>query len=115
MPFGFNNVPPTYQRVMSMTFKDYLGVLMKLFRDDFNVFNNLDTYLIKLQLCFDKCREFSINLNLEKNMFLMHIGVILRYVVFKEGKLSDPKANSAIVHMPTPKIVKDIQVFNGMA
>jgi hypothetical protein len=48
MPFGLNNVPPTYQQVMNTTFKDYLGVFMKLFLDDFNMFNNLDTHLPKL-------------------------------------------------------------------
>jgi hypothetical protein len=85
MPFGFKNVPPTYQRMVNMAFKDYLGMFMKVFLDDFNVFNNLDTHLTKLWLCFDKCREFSISLNLEKCMFLVHLGVILGYVLFKEG------------------------------
>jgi primosomal protein N' len=45
----------------------------------------------------------------------MHSGVILGYMVSKEGKLPDPKKISAIVHMPTLKTPKDIQVFNGMA
>jgi hypothetical protein len=48
MPFGVKNAPPTYQRVINTTFKDYLGVFMKLFLDDFNVFNDLDTNLPKL-------------------------------------------------------------------
>jgi hypothetical protein len=41
-------------------------------------------------------------------MFLMHLGVILGYVVSKEGKLLDSKKQSAIVHMITPKTPKDI-------
>jgi hypothetical protein len=56
MPFGLKNAPLTYQWVVSTTFKDYLGVFMKLFLDDFNMFSNLDTRLSKLQLCLDKCR-----------------------------------------------------------
>lgn len=47
MPFGFKNVP-TYQRVVSTTFKDYLGIFMKLFPNYFNVFNDLNTHLTKL-------------------------------------------------------------------
>jgi hypothetical protein len=31
-----------------MAFKDYLGMFMKVFLDDFNVFNDLDTHLTKL-------------------------------------------------------------------
>jgi hypothetical protein len=93
---------------MSTTFKDYLGVFMKLFLDDFNMFNDLDTHLSKLQLCFDECRKFGVSLNPNKWMFLVHLGVILGYVVFKEGKLPYLKKILAIVHMPTLKTLKDI-------
>jgi hypothetical protein len=88
---------------------------MKLFLDDFDMFSDLDNHLPKLRLCFDKCREFNISLNLKKWMFLVHSCVILGYVVAKEGKLLDSKKISTIIHMPTPKTPKDIHVFNGMA
>jgi hypothetical protein len=48
MLFGLKNAPPTYQQAVSTTFKDYLRMFMKLFLDDFNMFNNLDTHLPKL-------------------------------------------------------------------
>jgi hypothetical protein len=48
MPFGLKNAPPTYQQVVSIAFKDYLWVFMKLFLNDFNMFNYLDTHLPKL-------------------------------------------------------------------
>jgi hypothetical protein len=108
MPFGLKNVPPIYQRAVNIAFKDYLGVFMKLFLDNFNVFNNLDTHLPKLRLCFDKCREFGISLNSEKYMFMVHSGIILGYMVSQEGKLSDLKKILAIVDMPTLKTPKDI-------
>ncbi len=34
MLFGLKNAPPTYQRTMNKTFKDYLDDFMKLFLDD---------------------------------------------------------------------------------
>ncbi len=86
-----------------------------IFLDDFSVFNDLKTHLAKFRLCFLKCPEFDINLNLEKCMFLVYLGVILRYVVSKVGKLPNPKKILTIINMPTPKTPKDIQVFNGMA
>jgi hypothetical protein len=82
---------------MSMTFKDYLGIFLKLFLDDVSVFSNLNTHLTKLELCFDKCRLFGINLNLDKCMFLIHSSVILGYNVSKEGKLLNLKNNLTIV------------------
>jgi hypothetical protein len=45
MSFGLKNVPPTYQRVVKKTFKDYLDDFMKLFLDDVMVFSDLDTLL----------------------------------------------------------------------
>ncbi len=90
-------------------------MFIKLFLNDFNVFSNLDTHLTKLQLCFDKCREFNISLNLEKRMFLVHLGVILGYMGSKESKLLDSKKILVIIHMPSPKTLKDIWVFNGKA
>jgi hypothetical protein len=85
MPFGLKIVPPTFQQVVSTTFKDYIGVFMKLFLDDFNMFNDLNTHLTKLQLCFDKC--VIISLNHKKCMFLMHSSIILGYEVSKEGAI----------------------------
>jgi len=69
MPFGLKNVPPTYQWTMSTTFREYLGMFMKLFMDDFSVFNDLKMHLAKFCLCFDKCWKFSISLNIEKCIF----------------------------------------------
>jgi hypothetical protein len=98
MPFELKNAPPTYQRAINMAFKEYLGVFMKLFLDDFNIFSDLKTHMVKLRLCFDKCQEFGINFNLNKCIFLVFSGFIFNYIVFEEGKLLDPKI-TAIVNM----------------
>ncbi len=68
-----------------MDFKEYLGVFMKLFLDDFNIFIDLKTHLAKLQLCFNKCWKFRISLNLKKCMFLVFSNVTHGYIVSKEG------------------------------
>jgi hypothetical protein len=48
---------------------EYLGVFMKLFLDNFNVFNDQNTHLQKLRIYFNKCRKFNININIDKCMF----------------------------------------------
>jgi hypothetical protein len=87
MPFGVNNGLATYQRVVSRTFKDYLNKFMKFFWDDFIVYNDMDIHLLELGLCFQKCREFGISLNLFKCAFMIFLGMILGFIVSKEGKL----------------------------
>jgi hypothetical protein len=76
---------------------------MKLFLDDFSFLNDIEIDLSKLQLCFSKCQEFDIDLNLEKCMILVYFKVILGYVVSKEGKLLDLKKIMTIVEMSSPK------------
>ncbi len=49
MLFGVKNGPPTYHRVVSKTFKDYLDKFMKFFLDDFIVYSDMDTHLDKLK------------------------------------------------------------------
>jgi hypothetical protein len=48
MSFGLKNVPTIYQHVLNTTFKDYFGMFMKLFLDEFNVFSDLNTHLTNL-------------------------------------------------------------------
>jgi len=115
MPFGLTNAPATYQRVIMKAFQDYLRKFMRAFLDDFCVYSDLDTHLDKLTLCFQKCREFHISLNPEKCLFLAYSGVILGYVVSKDGKFPDPKKIEAIRLMPRPRTAHDVQVFNGLA
>jgi hypothetical protein len=91
-----------------MAFCEYLGVFMKLFLDDFNVFGDFKMHLAKFLLCFDKCQEFGISLNLKKCTFLVYLGVILGYMVSKVRKLFHLKKISIIVNMPAPKMPRDI-------
>jgi hypothetical protein len=115
MPFGLKNAPPTHQRVVSKAFKDYLDDFMKLFLDYFMVFGDLDTHLSKLQKCFKKCWKYGISLNSKKCAFMVFLGMILCFIVSKEGKLLDPKKFKMIIKMPIPKNPHDIQVFNSLA
>jgi len=91
-----------------MAFCEYLGMFMKLFLDDFSVFNDLKTHLAKLRLCFDKCHEFNISLNPKKCMFLVYLGVVLGYMVFKARKLPYLKNILVIMNMLAPKMPEDI-------
>jgi hypothetical protein len=44
----------------------------------------------------------------------LYLGVSLRYIMFREGKILNSKTIFVIMNMPPLKIPKDIQVFNGM-
>ncbi len=76
---------------------------MKTFLDDFTMYNVMEMHIDKLKLCFQKCKEFWINLNLEKCAFLVYSIMILGFIVSKEGKLLDAQKIQVIVNMLVPK------------
>jgi hypothetical protein len=82
---------------VSISFKDYLDILMKTFFDDFIMYNDMDTHLVKFKLCFQKCKIFWINLNPNKCAFMVFSGIILGFIVSKEGKLSYPNKIQDII------------------
>jgi hypothetical protein len=58
MPFGVKNGPPTYQREITKAFCVCIDVFMKIFLDDFIIFNDLSTHLKKLKKCFLTFKEY---------------------------------------------------------
>ncbi len=82
---------------MSTTFRDYLNKFMKIFLDDFTIYIDMDIHLQKLKLCFQKCKEFGINLNLDKCAFMVFSGMVLGFIVFKKDKLPNIKKIQAII------------------
>jgi len=49
MPFVLKNGPPIYQRVVIKAFCEYIDVFMKIFLDDFTIFNDMSTHFEKLK------------------------------------------------------------------
>ncbi len=59
-------------------------------------------YLTKLKLCFEMCKKFGINFNLEKCVFMVFFKMIMGLIMFKESKLLDTKEIEIIVNMLVP-------------
>jgi hypothetical protein len=44
---------------------------------------------------------------------MVFLGMILGFIISKEGKQLDPKMIQVIINMPPPKNPQHIQIFNG--
>jgi hypothetical protein len=64
---------------------------MKINLDDFIVYSDMESHLMKFRLCFQKCRKYIIRFNLEKCASMVFLGLILRFIVSKEGKILELK------------------------
>jgi hypothetical protein len=60
---------------------------MKIFFDDFIVYGDMESHLMKHRFCVKKCREYKISLNLEKCAFTTFSKLILGFIVSKKGKI----------------------------
>jgi hypothetical protein len=115
MSFGVKNGPPTYQKTITKTFREYLDNFMKIFMDDFIGHSDMENHMQKLKLYFQKCKEYGISINPNKCAFMVYPRMILGFIISKERKLPDPKKIQTIINMPPPRNPQKIQVFNGMA
>jgi hypothetical protein len=70
---------------------------MKILLDDFMMYNDMDTHLVKFKLCFQKCKIVWINLIPNKCAFMVFSGMILGFIVSKDGKLPYPNKIQAII------------------
>ncbi|GJY24758.1 reverse transcriptase domain-containing protein [Tanacetum coccineum] len=82
MPFGLKNAGATYQRLVDSAFKEQIGV-------------NLEAINMKL--------------NPKKCSFAMEEGKFLGYVVTSEGIRANPEKEKAVMDMPSPKTLKQMQ------
>ncbi len=58
---------------------------MKIFLDDFTMYNDMESHLQKLGLCFQNYREYGISLNPNKCAFMVLSRMILGFIISKEG------------------------------
>jgi hypothetical protein len=76
---------------VTKAFREYLDNFMKIFMDDFMVYSDMESHLLKLRLCFQKCKEYGISLNPDKCAFMGFSGMVLGFIVSKERKLPNQK------------------------
>jgi hypothetical protein len=67
-------------------FFEHIDVFMKIFLNDFIVFNDMLTHLEKLNIFFFKCRKFGISLNLDNCTFMVFSGTILKFHNIQKGE-----------------------------
>jgi hypothetical protein len=85
MRFDVKNGPPTYRKVITQAFHEYINVFIKIFLDDFIIFNDLSTQL-----------------NPNKCAFMVFLKTILGFIIFNKVKVTDPNKVQALVNMPIP-------------
>ena len=116
LSFGQCNAPGTFQRCMMSIFSDFVGKIIEVFMDYFNVFgDSFDDCLKILGLILQRCEETNLVLNWEKCHFMVNHGIVLGHVISAKGIEVDKSKIDLIRYLHTPTSVKEIIYFLGHA
>ncbi|GJR71640.1 reverse transcriptase domain-containing protein [Tanacetum coccineum] len=114
MPFGLKNARATYQRLVDFAFKEQIGVNLEAYVDDMVIKSKTKQDIIKhIEQTFSTLRRINMKLNPKKCSFVMDEGKFLGYVVTSKGIRANPEKAKAVMDMPSPKTLKQMQSLSG--
>ena len=113
MPFGLKNAGVTFQWAMSFSFHD-LKNIVKAYLDDLasRSHKRMD-HPTHLRLIFERCHHFWIRLNPKKRSFCITSACLLGFIVSTTGIMVDPLKVEAIIQLPPPRTILQLQSLQG--
>ncbi|GJU83122.1 reverse transcriptase domain-containing protein [Tanacetum coccineum] len=114
MPFRLKNVGATYQRLVDKAFQKQIGQNLEVYVDDLVIKSCTKQEIIRdTEETFKTLREINMKLNPKKCAFRMREGMFLGYKVNVDGLRVYPEKVKAVLNLPSPKCLKDVQKLNG--
>ena len=114
MPFRLKNTCATFQRAMDIDFSNEIHDFLVVYLDDLTPFSKSDQEHLKhLRQVFLNCRKYGISLTPKKSLFGLEEGKLLGHIISKDGIRTDPERIHAILQIPYPRNIKELQAFLG--
>ena len=114
MPFGLKNAGATFQRATDIAFSKEIHDFLVVYLDDLTPFSKSDQEHLKhLRQIFMTCRKYGISLNPKKSLFGLEEGKLLGHIISKDRIRIDPERIQAILQIPYPRNIKELQAFLG--
>nr|GEU91384.1 reverse transcriptase domain-containing protein [Tanacetum cinerariifolium] len=115
MPFGLKNARATYQRLVDFAFKEQIGVNLKAYANEMVIKSRNEQDIIKdVEQTFSTLRRINMKLNPKKCSFGMEEGKFLGYIVTSKGIRANLQKTKAIMDMPSPRTLKQMQSLNTL-
>ncbi|GJV42653.1 reverse transcriptase domain-containing protein [Tanacetum coccineum] len=114
MPFGLRNVRATYHRLVDKAFYKQIGRNLEVYVDDLVIKSRTEDEIVRdMEETFQTLREINMKLNPKKCTFGIAEGMFLGYKVSTRGLKVCPDKVDAVLSLPSPKCLKDVQKLNG--
>ncbi|XP_065368079.1 uncharacterized protein LOC135960632 [Calliphora vicina] len=116
MPFGLCNAPQTMSRLIDELIPPDLKNSVFGYLDDVIIVSeNFEEHIGILIRIAGQFRKANLTLNLSKSKFCVTKVKYLGYIIGDGGIVTDPEKVSAIRNWPTPKNIKQVRGFLGLA
>ncbi|GKB34756.1 reverse transcriptase domain-containing protein [Tanacetum coccineum] len=114
MPFGLRNAGATYQRLMDKAFHKQIGRNLEVYMDDLIIKSRTEDEIVRyIEETFKTLWEINMKLNPKKYTFGVEEGTFLGYKVNTRGLKVCLGKVDAVLSLPSPKCLKDVQNLNG--
>ena len=114
MPFGLKNAGATYQRLVNRMFQKQIGATMEVYIDDMLVKSTAaDLHIAHLSEAFQILRNYNMKLNPAKCAFGVSAVKFLGFIVNHSGIEANPDKIKAVLDMPSPSGIKEVQLLTG--
>ena len=114
MPFGLKNAGATYQRLVNRMFQKQIGTTMEVYIDDMLVKSiTAGLHIAHLSETFQILRDYNMKLNPAKCAFGVSVGKFLGFIVNHRGIEANLDKIKALLDMPSPSGIKEVQRLTG--
>ncbi|GJS79994.1 reverse transcriptase domain-containing protein [Tanacetum coccineum] len=114
MPFGLKNAGSTYQRLVDKAFDHHIGRNLKIYIDDLVMKSQREEEVVRdIAETFRTLRKINMKLNPKKCTFEATEGTFLGHTISKNGIQACSEKAQAVVNMPSPRTLKEVQSLNG--
>ena len=114
MPFELKNAGATYQRLVNRMFQKQIGTTMEVYIDDMLVKSTTaELHIAHLSEGFQILRNYNMKLNPAKCAFGVSAGKFLGFIVNHRGIEANLEKIKAVLDMPSPSGIKEVQRLIG--
>ncbi|GKA32939.1 reverse transcriptase domain-containing protein [Tanacetum coccineum] len=114
MPFGLKNAGATYQRLVDKAFDSQIGRNIEVYVDDLVIKSYTEAEMLRdIDETFCTLRRINMKLNPKKCTFGAVEGMFLGYMISPEGIKPCPDKTEAVLQLPSPRTIKEVQSLNG--
>ena len=114
MSFGLKNSGATYQRLVNRMFQKQIGTTMEVYIDDMLVKSTtVELHIPHLSEAFQILRNYNMKLNPSKCAFRVSTGKFLGFIVNHRGIEANLDKIKAVLDMPSPLGIKEVQRLTG--